>query len=502
MLAQIDRMAGRLYDALAAPARRERNVLIALVAYTILWTLYGTIAKGSQGLHYDMAELVAWSREPALGYLKHPPFGAWLLAAWFGVLPVAEWSYYLLAMLMPAIALWIAWRVSADYLPVEKRIAGLALLTLVPFFNFHALKFNVNTVLIPLWAITTLLFLRSYMTRSALYAALAGAAAAASMLGKYWSIFLLAGLALAALVDSRRAAYFKSSAPWITIAAGFVVLAPHFIWLKQNDFLPFSYAMSVHGEKSFATAAIGVLGYLFGSLAYIAVPLIAVAVAARPSGPTARDILWPKDPDRRLAATAFWGPFLLPAVFAIVSGTEITSLWSISAWTLLPVLVLSSPQVTLPPADTRRILIGAVIVPIVMLIASPFVALRVHQAGPNLGQSHSQQLAAQVEKLWHDTTTLPLAFVGGDEGLAYGVVAYATDRPRAMSVRPQASEDAVLKTGAAFVCFAEDEGCRQRAAAYQGKLQVLRGAQIELTRSYLGEPGRPRKYAIIIMGPR
>ena len=63
--------------------------------------------------------------------------------------PVAEWSYYLLAMAMPTLTLWIVWRLSADYLDAEKRVAGLALLMLVPFFNFHALKFNVNTVLMP-----------------------------------------------------------------------------------------------------------------------------------------------------------------------------------------------------------------------------------------------------------------------------------------------------------------------------------------------------------------
>ena len=37
---------------------------------------------------------------------------------------------------------------------------------LVPFFHFHALKFNVNTVLMPLWAATTFWFLRSIKTRS------------------------------------------------------------------------------------------------------------------------------------------------------------------------------------------------------------------------------------------------------------------------------------------------------------------------------------------------
>ena len=65
------------------------------------------------------------------------PLAAAIVWAWFRIFPVAEWSYYLLAMLMPALALWFAWRLSADYLAIEKRIVGLALLTLVPFFNFH-----------------------------------------------------------------------------------------------------------------------------------------------------------------------------------------------------------------------------------------------------------------------------------------------------------------------------------------------------------------------------
>jgi hypothetical protein len=222
MLAPITALHGALID----PARRERSVVLTLAVYAAVWAIYGTIAKSGQGLHPDMTELLDWSRHLAWGY-KHPPLAAAIVWLWFSVLPVAAWSYYLLAMLMPTIALWIVWRLSADYLDIEKRVFGLALLTLVPFFNFHALKFNVNTVLIPLWAATTLWFLRSYTTRSTLYAALAGAGAAACMLGKYWSIFLIAGLVVAALIDKRRAGYFRSAAPWITVAAGLVVIAPH-----------------------------------------------------------------------------------------------------------------------------------------------------------------------------------------------------------------------------------------------------------------------------------
>src|SRR6185437_16807246 len=99
--------------------------------------------------------------------------------------------YYLLAMLMPTIALWIGWRLSADYFTIEKRVISVALLTLIPFYNFHALKFNVNTVLLPAWAATTFWFLRSYKTQKPLYSMLTGVGAAACMLGKYWSVFLL-----------------------------------------------------------------------------------------------------------------------------------------------------------------------------------------------------------------------------------------------------------------------------------------------------------------------
>jgi 4-amino-4-deoxy-L-arabinose transferase-like glycosyltransferase len=385
-----------LRDALIDPARRERNVVLALAFYTVVWTIYGTIAKSGQGLHPDMTELLDWSRDLAWGY-KHPPFAAALVWLWFKFFPVAEWSYYLLAMLMPAIALWIVWWLSADYLEVEKRVFGIALLTLVPFFNFHALKFNVNTVLMPLWAATTLWFLRSYTTRNALYAALAGIAAAAAMMGKYWSIFLVAGLAVAALIDSRRAVYFRSAAPWITVAAGLIVLAPHLVWLVRHDFAPFSYAVGIHGDKPFAETVAAALGYLAGSAGYVAVPVIIALVAGRPGRAALADMIWPAEAERRLAAAAFWGPLLLPVVGALASGTDITSLWSMSAWTLLPVLLLSPKAMTVSSLDLRRLLAFAVALPLVMLIASPVIAVTTQRDG----------LAPAAARAWHDVMLRP-----------------------------------------------------------------------------------------------
>lgn len=365
----------RLRDALIDPARRERALVVVLAVYAVLWAAYGTITKGPQGLHPDMTELLDWSRDLSFGYPKHPPFAAWLVRLWFTVFPVAGWSYYLLAMLMPAVTLWIVWRLSADYLTIEKRVFGLALLTLVPFFNFHALKYNVNTVLMPLWAATTFWFLRSYTTRSVLYAALAGLGAACAMMGKYWSVFLIAGLVVAALIDKRRAAYFRSPAPWITIAVGALALAPHLVWLMRHDFAPFTYAVGVHGEKSFTETLTATLGYLAGSAGYVALPVVIALIAARPSRATLADMVWPREVDRRLAAATFWAPLLLPILGALLSGTDITSLWSMSAWTLLPVVLLSPQGMTVSAVDTRRLLAFAAALPCAMLIVSQLIAI-------------------------------------------------------------------------------------------------------------------------------
>ncbi len=487
-----------LRDALIDPARRERSVLVSLAAYLVLWTIYGTIAKSSQGLHPDMTELIAWSRDLAWGY-KHPPLAALIVRLWFSVFPVAEWSYYLLAMLMPTIALWIVWRLSADYLDIEKRVIGLALLMLVPFFNFHALKFNVNTVLIPAWAATTLWFLRSYKTHSPVYAALAGVGAAACMLGKYWSVFLLAGLAVAALIDKRRAGYFRSAAPWITICVGLIVIAPHLLWLYRSDFEPFGYAMIVHGGKPFVDTAYTVLGYLAGSLGYVAIPVIVVLAAARPSRATIAEMVWPGDTERRLAAAAFWAPLLLPAVGALASGIEITSLWSMTAWTLLPTLLLSPPAVTLRDIDTRRILAAAVAIPLLMLIASPVIAVVAQRNGPHPASAQSDLLAAQVERAWHEITPQPLRYVGGEADLAFGIIAYASERPRALTDMPQQVAAELARSGMVLVCFAEDAGCSSKASA-----QAATGRRIEseIVRNYLSFAGKPQRYTILIVPPR
>jgi hypothetical protein len=382
----------------------------------------------------------------------------------------------------------------------------------VPFFNFHALKFNVNTVLMPLWAATTLWFLRSFETRRPLDAALAGLAAAASMYGKYWSVFLLIGLGLAALADPRRAAYFRSAAPWVTVAVGALALVPHAAWLVANDFAPFSYAVVVHGASSLVSTLGAVGGYLAGSVGYVAIPLIIVSFAVRPVGATVRDMAWPAQPQRRLAALAFWAVLLTPALVAPVTGVRLTSLWTMSAWTLLPVMLLSSPLVMISRRDALGILTLSAAFPVAMVAAAPAIGFAIHSSEPPPGTAQSSLLAEPVERVWRETTNQPLRLFGGYEEFTDAVPFYMPSQPFAVHVLDgvavsQALEARIGRDGIALVCPTRSPErpttglCIDRAVARARCSLPGMQVEVEVFRRHLGVGGKRARYLIITIPP-
>ena len=493
----------RLLDALADPRRRDRTALILLIAYCLVWALYGAIAKGSQDVHFDMGEMVAWSREAGWGTFKHPPLAAWLVKAWFAIFPLADWSYYLFAMVLATLALGLAWIAIAPYLPGDKRAVGLALLTLVPFFNFHALKYNANTVMIPLWAATTWLFLRAFTTRGIVVAALAGLAAAAAMLGKYWSVVLLAGLGIAALSDPRRGVYFRSAAPWVTIAVGAAALAPHVAWLVANDFAPFAYATTTH-PGTLLDALRTAIAYPVGALAFALLPIILVLAATRPARPAILDTIWPAGPDRRLVLLVFVLPLVLPAVAAVATETAIVSLWAIGGMTLLPAVLLSSPKLVLSRAAAKRILAVAIVFPLVALAASPIVAIVIHRQGvPNMA-THYRGVADAVARTWQQATDRPLRIVGSSDNLVYGTLIYFPQRPAAFDiVSPRLTfwvdEARIARDGIALYCPVDDAMCMRALAARTGT--DARRVEVEVSRTYAGVTDAPDRVVIVVIPP-
>jgi hypothetical protein len=144
-------------------------------------------------------------------------------------------------------------------------------------------------------------------------------------------------------------------------------------------------------------------------------------------------------------------------------------------------------------------LAAVVALPLVMLIASPVIAIIAQRNGANPTSAQAELLATEIEREWRGLTDQPLRFVGGDADLAYGVATYAADRPRAITDMPQPSMPELAQSGVVFVCFAEDSDCNRAVLQNFPQLQQLRATQIELRRDFLGIAGKPRRYTIRIM---
>jgi len=494
----------RLFDALVDPARRERTMVVVLACYFTVWSLYATVAKSSQDIHTDMGEFVAWSREAGLGTPKHPPLGAWLLRAWFGVLPREDWAYYCFAILLPTVALWITWRLAARYLPPDKRVAGIVLLTFVPFYNFHALKFNANTVLTPFWALATWWFLRSFETRRVGWVALAGVGAAAAMLAKYWSITLLAGLGVAALSDPRRTAYFSSPAPYVTLAVGTVLLTPNVHWLITHAFMPFSYAIEAHSGSS-ALVLFSALIFASNGLAYAAATIVLCVLATRPNCAAIRDIVWPSEPERRTLVIAFAAPFLFAVLIALLLTVAIESIWVTPAMTLLPIVLLSSPLIAISRLAAVRLLALAVVFPVFMLVISPLVALGVHLIGVPSNGSDYRAVAHAVERVWRAHTDQPLRVVGSTT-FVNGIVFYFKDQPLTLDIdnpklTPWVSADRIGREGAAIACPETDAFCMRALRGYAAYYHAVADENVVVSRRFFGFASPPERYEIIVIPP-
>ena len=137
-----------------------------------------------------------------------------------------------------------------------------------------------------------------------------------------------------------------------------------------------------------------------------------------------------------------------------------------------------------------------------MLIASPFIAIADQRKGPPPASAQAALLAARIEHDWRALTPQPLRYVGGPADLAYGVAAYAADRPLSLPDLPQPSVAALKKDGVVFVCFAEDKGCRNEVAAHATRIGARRILEFTLTRTFFGIKGRPQRYAVTVVPPQ
>ena len=492
-------------DGLADPARRRWTALVFVLGYGALWFVYAVIAKSSQDLNADMAEMIVWTRELALGYSKHPPLTAWILWVWFGAFPLADWAYFLLSVITLGCGIYLVIELSAEWLGREKLAAVPFLLAAIPFFNFLGLKWDQNSLLIPLWALAMWAMLRALATRHLGWAALAGLAATAAMLTKYWSVFLVAALAFAALADKRRVAYFTSAAPWVTAGVFVLAVAPHAVWLVVENFPPATWVTTRRISTSSAELWGSFGKFVIGSFAYAGVALLLVVGFIRPTHAAIADSWFPWD-DRRVATILFWTPLLLPFVPAIAKSIVLLSVWNIPALNLLPVMALGSPRVVVPRVTVQRIASVVTMFTLLAAMASPVVAFALLKLGVENDANYARLVMQAAEREWRQVTDKPLKLIAGPFGLVSSAAFYGTDRPSTYAdFSPYLSswvDDARIAREGLAVIVATESVYFDMANKYIAAAPVARRTEVTLERRWLGFTSAPRKFVIAIVPPK
>jgi 4-amino-4-deoxy-L-arabinose transferase-like glycosyltransferase len=478
------------------------SIRFLLLSFIVIWTAFQVIAFSSVSLHPDMLEAYAWGLHPSAGYYKHPPLSGLIVGAWFSLFPPRDWAFHLLAMTNAAAGLYAADLIARRHLEGDKRVLALMLLLLTPFYQFHAERFSTNQSLLSTWPLATYCFLRAFETRSLLWSACAGAAAALAMLAKYYSIFLIAGFAAAVLVHPGRLAYLRSPSPWLSIAAGSILLGPHVCWLIANAWLPFAYATALHADAPLDQVLWKDVVYVVEACLYVALPVAAYAMAVHPDRSLLRETLWPPDPNGRMLAALFVTPLVLPAIVAPLIDAVLTPLWTMSAWFLLPVLLLRPCAAAISRVAAIRIaaLVGATTIG--ALVAAPWVAWHYREHGTKEYREHYRQVVAEVADAWHLATASPLRIVAGDLYLVSAITFYGADHPDsvpgfALAAAPWVTNERLSSEGFAAICLIGDENCVAESKRHATEKSNTRVIDFVTTNGY-----RSERFFLLIVPPQ
>jgi 4-amino-4-deoxy-L-arabinose transferase-like glycosyltransferase len=503
----------------SAPARWRRPFLVWLdgieqgwaiplliVGFAAIWMVFLQIAYLSGDLHADALETWSVGRNFVWGSAKHPPLMGWVAHLWTQVFPLANWSFQLLAMTNAALALWSVDLISRRFVRGDKRAIVLLLLMLLPAYQFHAQRFNANTVLLSVWPLATYCFLRSFETRRIGWAIAAGAMAAMAMLGKYYSVFLLGGFLLAVLCHPQRRSYFASFAPWVSMLTGAFVLAPHVLWLTTTGASPFAYAMQVHAGLPFWSSLYQATIFLLGILATLALPALcwALMVQSRLGNFVA---------DFRALNPGLWllflicvGTLVLPEITALAVGTDMPSLWALQGLFLIVVLVVCGAGFAIERFYTVNLAVLVIgFATVAVTLGAPLHAVYRNAYGPN-ERSYYSLAAAELTREWHQHTSALLTDITGDDGLAFATAFYTADHPVyqpsfQIPPAPAVSDETTSDNGWAALCFADDRICLSAMESVAATIPNAARTEFVITPSLWGQPGVPARIAAMMVLP-
>jgi hypothetical protein len=411
----------------AAPGRALAAILLLHAA---VWTALPTLLYPN--LPLDLIEALTYGREWQLGYDKLPPLPWWLVESTYR-LAGHDFAYYLLAQLAVVAALWLIWLTARPLTSPFGALAAVLIVDGLHFFNYTSAKFNHDVIQLPFWALAGFAFHRALRGGAIAHWLLLGVAIGMSLWAKYFVLVLAVPLALFVLFDRDARKTLATPGPYVAAAVALVTMAPHIVWLVQNDFLPFTYA------EHRALPSRGLIDHIWHPLqfaisqAFFLIPSLLIALPLRfpRQGTDARPAA---AFDLRIVACLAFGPIATVLALSAISGRGTVAMWGYPLWLFLGLwLVLAARHVFDEARLTRMVCIWAAVF---VCLALAFVAN--YGVLPNYDHRYravffpGRELGQELSRRYRAVTGRPIVYVIGSMWDGGNIAHYSPDHPRVL----------------------------------------------------------------------
>ena len=404
------------------PGKEKKIFYLLCLYHLIIWTLVPYFSN--KNLPLDVIEALAWGQDFDLGYNKHPPLSAWIPGLLFKIFGNKDWVYYLLSQIFIVISFIFLWKLSSFFLKKKSQIL-LSVLTIegIAFYTFETPQFNVNICQIPLWIGTIYFFLKSTKNNKIADWIFLGTFSALGFLTKYIFVYLLISLFfyLIYIFFIRKKINFNFL---YTVLIFFLITAPHFQWLLQNDFTTIYYALKRGGLNEFNiyNHLLNPFKFLINQISILLPFLLLIYLLIKKI-----KIKLPFDNQKFIFLLfSFLLPFFLILITSMVTGSRIRTMWMIPFYSLIGVffIFLYQDSINLKKLKSFNILL------IIFLIISPTLySLRSIYNDSRTGYE-GKKIALQIEKEWKTISKDEISNVGFSEWYAGNLSYQLSNRPK------------------------------------------------------------------------
>jgi uncharacterized membrane protein (UPF0136 family) len=487
------------------------------VLHAALWTVILVYLKTGQDIHMDVAEAFGWGQKFLLGYGKHPPLSGWVAGVWFRVFPVTDWSTYALAMATLGSAIVICWLLALRVVDHRRAFLVVVMLALYPIFNFKGFKYNPDLLQLVTLPLMVLAYLDAFEKRSVKSGWLLGIAGALALMTKYWALTMIGAVGLAALIHPQRLQFLRSPAPWMAIFVLVVAMIPHFMWLREVNFVPFTYAgesYSITDRRMIEDLALGYVGH---NPALLALPVVLAGIAlAWPSRWRKPSFaFWSRGPNPSVNTAQALNVWLIQAVVAIgpplgavLFHIYIKTDWGIPLFFLVPLALVAIPALRVRGIALLRLTATWLVLTLAVLVASPQIVAYDVSQHRNDGASYRarSELARELTETWHRRFFSPLPVIAAYSDIGHPVTFYSPDHPPVLAPdEPWSSGLTSLEAAerSGFIGICETGDWKQEKCEAWMKVHAATGERMVMTtrRFFLGGPGPATVWNVFVVPP-